>query len=159
MENCTFCKIYNNQKGIIHESEYFFAQFDAYPVSPGHAEIIPKRHVVSLFELCPWERADLQQTLEDVKNVIENTCLYRVYQGFITNALNETSAQFCEKAQQHESISNKPDGYNIGVNEGTAAWRTIDHLHFHIIPRYVDDVEDCIGWIRHIIPGMGNYKK
>jgi diadenosine tetraphosphate (Ap4A) HIT family hydrolase len=58
----------------------------------------------------------------------------------------------------HTGINKKPDGYNFGNNDGFAAGRTIHHLHIHIIPRYIGDVEDPRGGIRHIIPGMGNYK-
>ena len=29
---------------------------------------------------------------------------------------------------------------------------------FHFIPRFFGDVEDYVGGVRHIIPGMGNYK-
>ncbi len=36
----------------------------------------------------------------------------------------------------------KPDGYNIGINIGEAAGQTIFHLHIHIIPRYIGDVEN-----------------
>jgi diadenosine tetraphosphate (Ap4A) HIT family hydrolase len=36
----------------------------------------------------------------------------------------------------------KPDGFNIGVNVGTAAGQTIDHLHVHLMPRYDGDVID-----------------
>lgn len=43
-----------------------------------------------------------------------------------------------------------PDGYNIGVNEGTAAGQTIPHLHIHVIPRYVGDVEEPRGGVRNI---------
>lgn len=50
-----------------------------------------------------------------------------------------------------------PDGYNIGINEGEAAGRTVHHLHLHIIPRYKGDVEDPHGGIRNIIPGKGKY--
>ncbi|WP_081975754.1 HIT family protein [Amycolatopsis sp. MJM2582] len=46
-----------------------------------------------------------------------------------------------------------PDGYTIGVNEGKAAGRTIDHLHIHLIPRYEGDVADPRGGIRHVLPG------
>ena len=51
----------------------------------------------------------------------------------------------------------RPDGYNIGINEGEAAGRTIHHLHIHLIPRYVGDVENPRGGIRNVIPGKGNY--
>ncbi len=32
--------------------------------------------------------------------------------------------------------SHQPDAYNIGINEGAAAGRTIHHVHIHLIPRY-----------------------
>lgn len=50
-----------------------------------------------------------------------------------------------------------PDAYNIGVNEGEAAGRTIHHLHIHIIPRYRGDVKNPHGGVRNIIPGKGKY--
>lgn len=52
----------------------------------------------------------------------------------------------------------KPDAYNIGVNEGAAAGRTINHLHIHLIPRYTGDVENPRGGVRNIIPEKGDYK-
>lgn len=52
-----------------------------------------------------------------------------------------------------------PDGYNIGINEGRAAGRTIDHLHIHVIPRYKGDVENPVGGVRNVIPGKGDYLK
>lgn len=33
----------------------------------------------------------------------------------------------------------KADGINIGVNNGRAAGQTVNHVHFHIVPRYVND--------------------
>lgn len=30
-------------------------------------------------------------------------------------------------------------GYNVGVNTGTAAGQAVEHVHFHIIPRFMDD--------------------
>ncbi|WFE27978.1 HIT family protein [Solwaraspora sp. WMMD791] len=46
----------------------------------------------------------------------------------------------------------RPDGYTIGINEGRAAGRSIDHLHIHVIPRRFGDVEDPAGGIRQILP-------
>ncbi|MEU9557819.1 HIT family protein [Streptomyces fumanus] len=45
-----------------------------------------------------------------------------------------------------------PDGFTIGVNEGRAAGRTVDHLHIHVIPRRYGDVEDPRGGIRRAVP-------
>jgi diadenosine tetraphosphate (Ap4A) HIT family hydrolase len=47
----------------------------------------------------------------------------------------------------------RPQGYTIGVNDGRAAGRTVDHLHIHVIPRYTGDVDDPRGGIRQILPG------
>lgn len=33
----------------------------------------------------------------------------------------------------------QPIGMNYGFNEGAKAGQTIDHFHFHLIPRFVDD--------------------
>lgn len=46
----------------------------------------------------------------------------------------------------------RPEGYTIGVNEGRAAGRSIDHLHIHVIPRRFGDVEEPAGGIRQILP-------
>lgn len=51
----------------------------------------------------------------------------------------------------------EPDGYNIGVNDGEAAGRSIHHLHIHLIPRYKGDVENPRGGVRYVIPMKGNY--
>lgn len=33
----------------------------------------------------------------------------------------------------------KADGFNIGVNTKTAAGQAVMHIHFHVIPRYLND--------------------
>jgi diadenosine tetraphosphate (Ap4A) HIT family hydrolase len=50
-----------------------------------------------------------------------------------------------------------PDGYNIGINCGEAAGQTIWHLHIHLIPRYIGDVDDPRGGIRGAIPSKRIY--
>lgn len=49
----------------------------------------------------------------------------------------------------------RPDGYNVGFNDGTAAGQTVLHAHLHVIPRYVGDVDDPIGGVRHAVVGRG----
>lgn len=53
---------------------------------------------------------------------------------------------------------NKPDGYNIGFNDGLAAGQSVPHLHIHIIPRYHGDVDEPLGGLRYALPALGNYK-
>ena len=54
---CPFCVLASNR--VVHESELALCLRDAFPVSPGHTLIIPKRHVASFFEVTDAERADL----------------------------------------------------------------------------------------------------
>ena len=51
----------------------------------------------------------------------------------------------------------KPDGYNIGMNCGESAGQTIFHFHCHIIPRYLGDMYNPRGGVRHCVKGKGNY--
>jgi len=48
-----------------------------------------------------------------------------------------------------------PDGYNIGVNVGTAAGQTV--MHLHVIPRYAGDMADPRGGVRGVIPERRGY--
>ena len=51
-ENCIFCNKYKDKdEGVFYTNDLFFAQFDIFPISPGHTEIIPIRHIASLDEL------------------------------------------------------------------------------------------------------------
>lgn len=50
-----------------------------------------------------------------------------------------------------------PQGYNIGINCGTAAGQSIPHCHIHVIPRYEGDVENPRGGIRGCIPSRMSY--
>lgn len=157
--NCTFCKIYQKGEDVIYENKLFFAIFDHFPVSPGHAEVIPKRHAISLSDLVEEEQSKLLPAIFNVQRKIEQTDFRKFYEYFIDNPLNDKSVEYCQKMLIHIGVGKKPDGYNIGINDGEAAGRTIDHLHVHIIPRYFGDVEDPVGGVRHIIPGKGNYRK
>ncbi len=51
----------------------------------------------------------------------------------------------------------KPDGYNIGINDGPTAGQTVPHLHMHLIPRYEGDLEDPRGGVRWIIREKAKY--
>ena len=60
-------------------------------------------------------------------------------------------------AREAVQRTHAPAGFNIGINVGEAAGQTIPHLHVHVIPRYLGDVPDPRGGVRHVIPGRGNY--
>lgn len=50
-----------------------------------------------------------------------------------------------------------PDGFNIGLNDGTPAGQTVMHAHVHVIPRQHGDVADPRGGVRWVIPEKAGY--
>ena len=62
-----------------------------------------------------------------------------------------------DKAKELVEDERKPDGYNIGINDGAAAGQTVPHLHIHLIPRYEGDQDDPRGGVRWVIPDKANY--
>ena len=46
---------------------------DAYPVTPGHTLIIPRRHVGSFFDLTPEERTGLLTLLDEARAGLERS--------------------------------------------------------------------------------------
>ena len=53
--NCIFCDL---DRAILVETELSLAFLDRFPVSQGHTLVIPRRHVVSLWEMTTEEHAD-----------------------------------------------------------------------------------------------------
>ena len=62
-----------------------------------------------------------------------------------------------DKAKELLDKKYKPDGYNIGINCGSAAGQSVMHMHLHLIPRYKGDVPNSRGGVRGVIPSKQNY--
>ena len=81
---CPFCT--PDPGRVFFEGTHVYALWDAYPVSDGHALIVPRRHVGSWFDATSEEQAELHQAISLVREEIE--------------------------------ASRRPDGYNMGINDG-----------------------------------------
>ncbi len=66
-EYCPFCDI---DRQTITENAHAFAIYDKYPVAPGHALIIPKRHVADYFELTEEEHTACHQLVREVRLIL-----------------------------------------------------------------------------------------
>ena len=51
----------------------------------------------------------------------------------------------------------RPNGFNVGINDGNAAGQTVSHAHIHVIPRFDGDVNDPRGGVRWVIPSKAVY--
>ncbi|MFC4109311.1 HIT family protein [Micromonospora zhanjiangensis] len=121
VSGCLFCQMGNpTLNTVVIQNSTCYARWDNFPAAEGHLEVVPKRHVVSFFDLTPGEVQDAYELLV--------------------------------RAQEQITERWNAEGFTVGVNEGQAAGRTIDHLHIHLIPRYYGDVPDPRGGVRRIFP-------
>jgi diadenosine tetraphosphate (Ap4A) HIT family hydrolase len=127
--SCPFCS--PEASRIFLETDLVLGLWDGFPVSSGHALLIPRRHVADWFQATAGEQAALTAAISEARTLIEAWA-----------------------AREGRPM---PDGYNVGFNAGAAAGQTVFHLHVHVIPRYAGDVADARGGIRHVIPGKANY--
>lgn len=133
--HCPFCTLDSSR--IFADNKLAVAVLDGYPVSPGHTLIIPKRHIVSLFEATEDERAALFELMARVRERMLN-CRFPFDRG---------------------GNSFVPDGFNIGINDGVAAGQSVFHLHIHLIPRYEGDCDNPRGGVRWVFPERAVYWK
>ena len=64
--DCIFCTL---DREILAESALALAVFDSFPVSPGHALVVPRRHVATIFDMTDDEYSEcfrLVRTLKDL---------------------------------------------------------------------------------------------
>lgn len=160
-KNCYFCQVTRGEADpFIYENRSFVGIFDTNPVNPGHALVIPRRHVESIFHLNETERSDYFDAISEVKNVIEKTDLQDLYQNMLNrDYLQDRPKDHIETVLQLPFLGNQPNAYTVGNNDGREAGRSIDHLHVILLPRYAGDVENPRGGIRNVIPSRANYHR
>ena len=56
---------------MFHEGTLVLGLWDAFPVSPGHALIVPRRHVAAWFDASDEERAALNDAIAVARSAIE----------------------------------------------------------------------------------------
>ena len=109
MENCTFCKIINNEipSETVFEDEEARAILDINPVNPGHILVMPKVHY-----------DDLLATPDDLACRLLGVA--KKLAGPMMGAADATA-------------------FNVGINNGHDAGQAVAHLHYHLIPRHHSD--------------------
>lgn len=112
MDNCIFCKIINKEipSTKVYESDRVIAFLDINPIEKGHMLIVPKQHWKNLADV----KLDTEKEIE-----IYEELMYIV-----------------RVAAKAVIITKLADGANILQCNNACAGQTVDHLHFHVIPRY-----------------------
>jgi diadenosine tetraphosphate (Ap4A) HIT family hydrolase len=78
----------------------------------------------------------------------------RHVENYFATTLEERQAinDLLEDGKRLLELKYHPDGYNVGVNCGEAAGQTVMHVHIHLIPRYIGDIDNPRGGVRGVIP-------
>ena len=66
-EYCPFC----SDPEIVIENELAYADYDSYPVNPGHCLIILRRHIAEYFEATAEEKAAIWALVDKMKPIID----------------------------------------------------------------------------------------
>jgi diadenosine tetraphosphate (Ap4A) HIT family hydrolase len=66
---CAFCE--PDPERVFYSGEHVRGLWDAFPVSAGHALLIPKRHVAGWFDARPEEQAELMSAIRVARAAIE----------------------------------------------------------------------------------------
>ncbi len=68
-DSCLFCR--SDIDSVFIRGELGFVCWDSYPVSDGHALVIPYRHVADYFDVTDRERVELWDLVDKGKRVID----------------------------------------------------------------------------------------
>ena len=127
---------------------------------PHTKEIVPGLPQEINKQLAPWTelvREDFHvQMFEDIYPVTPGHLLF--VPKYNTVGVLMDAVQDAIYHGQSQVESGAWDGFNIGLNYGSAAGQTVPWPHVHLIPRRTGDVADPIGGVRNTIPGQGNYR-
>ncbi len=106
---------------------------------------------------------DYAQIIKDNSPVSQGHCIVIPKRHIKTlfEATNEENTAFFELIKKAKQLildkGLTPDGFNVGSNNDVAAGQSVFHLHIHVIPRYLGDVDNPKGGIRHVIPKNASY--
>ena len=110
MNDCIFCQLDKHRKHVIYEDEWIYVIHDKYPVVEGHLLVIPKKHYENITEMPDNELADLIKIVKKMELMLMEKMDVK---GF-------TIKQNWQPFVKNNHL-------------------VIHHVHFHIIPRQLND--------------------
>src|SRR5689334_19599682 len=106
---CPFCNLNNETSRLIRETEHVAVILSNPRLMEGHVLVVPKRHVEQPWGLTPSERTELFDTVLDTQ--------HRIIAAFATGCdIREHYRPFLPQSRTK-----------------------IDHIHFHLHPRELED--------------------
>ncbi len=107
---CIFCDINKHKENLIYEDEIVYVIHDKYPVVEGHLLVIPKKHYENIMEMPDEELCDLIKVVKKMQFLLMEKMDVK---GF---TIKQNWQPFVK------------DNHLV-----------IHHVHFHIVPRQLND--------------------
>ncbi len=71
-KKCFFCDVKNfDDNQIIIENDFFISRYDNFPISLGHCEIFPKKHIVSFFDFNSEQLKSAFDLIKETKKILD----------------------------------------------------------------------------------------
>lgn len=151
-ESCVFCDEFESGENSFMETELWRARWDLYPITPGHVEVLPKRHVQYVDQLNSEELVSMMHFAREVMVRIRSTDLEALYVSLLPQA-DDANRVLQQTALANARVRHgAPDAFNYGINDGPEAGQSVPHFHLHLLPRWKGDMENPRGGVRNIFP-------
>lgn len=110
MVSCPFCT--PAAERIFHEDALVRGLWDAFPVAPGHALLVPRRHVADWFDATEAERAALLSSLDVARAAI--LARYEVEGAFGLERLAAPARRSARSASSRSRASSARSSASVG---------------------------------------------
>jgi histidine triad (HIT) family protein len=120
MADCIFCRIAGGDipAALLLDTEAVVSFLDISPVNPGHALVLPRRHVASLLELEDGELADVSSAVRRVAAAVKAATGCPAFNVLQNDG--EAAGQVVQHVHFHVIPRDPDDGFSLG-------WRQLSY--------------------------------
>lgn len=128
MSNCIFCRIASGEvsAALLLDTETVVSFLDINPVNPGHALVVPKRHVVGLLDLTDDELASTGSAVRRVAEAVKAATGWPAFNVLQNDG--EAAGQVVPHVHFHIIPRAPDDGFSLGWRQQSYEEGELDRM-------------------------------